>query len=101
MSDGGPTVGAVLVEVWSDVVCPWCYIGKWRFATATVELAADFSFDVEIEVVYRSYQFDPKAPSGTAMAVLDMYVCKFGSPERAAAIIDNVTQVAAVEGFEF
>ena len=35
----------MLVEVWSDVVCPWCYIGKRRFATALAELAADPSFD--------------------------------------------------------
>ncbi len=94
-------MGAVLVEVWSDVVCPWCYIGKRRFATATSELAADPTFDAAIDIVYRPYQLDPKAPPGTAMAVPDMYARKFGSPERAAAIIDNVTQVAAAEGLEF
>jgi predicted DsbA family dithiol-disulfide isomerase len=91
----------VLVEIWSDVVCPWCYIGKRRFATALAELAADPSFDTPIEVVYRAYQLDPNAPPGTAMPVPDMYARKFGSTERATAIIDNVTQVAAGEGLDF
>ncbi len=95
------TVVVVLVEVWSDVVCPWCYIGKRRFATALDELAADPTFDTPIDIVYRPYQLDPKAPPGTAMPVPDMYARKFGSTEQAAAIIDNVTRVAAAEGLEF
>ena len=82
-------------------MCPWCYIGKRRFATALAELAADPSFATPIEVVYRSYQLDPKAPPGTAMRVPDMYARKFGSSEQAVAIIDNVTRVAASEGLEF
>jgi len=96
-----PYAGDVLVEVWSDVVCPWCYIGKRRFAAALAELADDPSFDTPVEVVYRPYQLDPKAPPGTAMPVPDMYARKFGSSERAAAIIDNVTRVAAAEGLDF
>jgi len=91
----------VLVEVWSDVVCPWCYIGKRRFATATEELADDPSFDAAIEVVYRPYQLDPTAPPGTAMPVREAYARKFGGLERAAAIMDHLTQVAADEGLEF
>jgi predicted DsbA family dithiol-disulfide isomerase len=91
----------VLVEVWSDVVCPWCYIGKRRFAAATAALADDPTFDTPIEVVYRPYQLDPKAPPGTAMPVPDMYARKFGGAEQARAIIDNVTGVAAAEGLEF
>ena len=89
------------MEVWSDVVCPWCYIGKRRFAAALAELAEDPTFDTPIEVVYRPYQLDPNAPPGTAMPVPDMYARKFGGAEQARAIIDNVTQVAAAEGLEF
>ena len=59
----------MLVEVWSDVVCPWCYIGKRRFAAALDTLADDPTFDADIEVVYRPYQLDPKAPPGTTMLV--------------------------------
>ncbi len=90
----------MLVEVWSDVVCPWCYIGKRRFAAATRLLAADPSFGARVDVVYRPFQLDPKAPPGTAMPVPEVYERKFGGPERAAAIIDHVSQVAAGEGLE-
>jgi predicted DsbA family dithiol-disulfide isomerase len=91
----------VRVEVWSDVVCPWCYIGKRRFEAALAELAADPTFDTPIEVVYRPYQLDPKAPPGTAMPVPEVYARKFGGPERAAAILEHLTTTAAADGLEF
>ena len=91
----------MVVEVWSDVVCPWCYIGKRRFAKALDQLATDPTFDTPIEVVYRPYQLDPKAPPGTSMPAPEMYARKFGGPERAAAIIEHLSAVAAEEGLEF
>ena len=94
-------VDGVLVEVWSDVVCPWCYIGKRRFATAVSRLAGDPEFDHEIDVVYRPFQLDPTAPPGTTMPAVEAYSRKFGGPERAAAIIEDITAVAAAEGLEF
>jgi predicted DsbA family dithiol-disulfide isomerase len=87
----------VLVEVWSDVVCPWCYIGKRRFEAA---LAA-FDRRDEVQVAYRAYQLDPSAPPGAATPVIDAYARKFGGPERAAQIIDHVSAVAATAGLEF
>jgi predicted DsbA family dithiol-disulfide isomerase len=91
----------VLVEVWSDVVCPWCYIGKRRLAAAMEQLDADPSFDTPIDVVYRPYQLDPTAPPGTAVPVAEAYARKFGGPERAAAMIDHVTNIAAEVGLAF
>jgi predicted DsbA family dithiol-disulfide isomerase len=91
----------VIVEVWSDVVCPWCYIGKRRFETAASRLAGDPEFDHQVEVVYRPYQLDPKAPPGTTMSVSETYARKFGGPEQAAAMIENITGVAAADGLEF
>jgi predicted DsbA family dithiol-disulfide isomerase len=91
----------VLVEVWSDVVCPWCYIGKRRLTAAMEQLDADPSFDTPIDVVYRPYQLDPTAPPGTAVPVAEAYARKFGGPERAAAMIDHVTNVAAEVGLAF
>jgi predicted DsbA family dithiol-disulfide isomerase len=87
----------VLVEVWSDVVCPWCYIGKRRFERAVEQLAGE----IDVEVVYRPFQLDPTAPPGTTTSVPDAYARKFGGPERAAALIDRVTTIAAGEGLEF
>lgn len=91
----------MLVEVWSDVVCPWCYIGKRRFAEARRRLADDPEFDDEIEVVYRPYQLDPTAPPGTSMPVSETYARKFGGPEQAQRIIAHVTGIAAEEGLDF
>ena len=46
------------VEIWSDIACPWCYIGKRRFETA---LAA-FEHSDEVRVTWRSFELDPEAP---------------------------------------
>jgi predicted DsbA family dithiol-disulfide isomerase len=84
------------VDVWSDVVCPWCYIGKRRFERAVEQLRGE----IDVRVTYRPFQLDPRAPRvGTPVA--EAYERKFGSAERAHQIIDHVTRVAAEEGVEF
>ena len=99
-----PTARTITVEVWSDVVCPWCYIGKRRFATgveqATEQLAAD-GIDVTVDVSYHAFQLDPTAAPGVAGPVVDAYAKKFGGYERAEAILANVTATAAEVGLEF
>lgn len=85
------------VEIWSDVVCPWCYIGKRRFETAVSELSGE----VELDVVYRPYQLDPTASPGKSQPVIEAYAKKFGGLQQAEQIIDRVTQEAAGEGVEF
>jgi predicted DsbA family dithiol-disulfide isomerase len=85
------------VEVWSDVVCPWCFIGKQRFERAVAQVADD----IEVQFVYRPYQLDPRAPTGQPTPVAEVYAKKFGGPERATQIIDHVTSIAAAEGIEF
>jgi len=88
------------VEIWSDVVCPWCYIGKRRFENALAELR-EAGDDIEVRAVYRPYQLDPTASPGTATPVVEAYAKKFGGPERAEQIIGHVTGIAAGEGIEF
>ena len=87
----------VEVEIWSDVVCPWCYIGKRRFEAAVAELADE----IDVHVVFKPYQLDPAASPGMTGPVLDAYAKKFGGPARAQEIIDHVTAVAAESGVEF
>ncbi|MCU0261343.1 MAG: DsbA family oxidoreductase [Ilumatobacteraceae bacterium] len=87
----------VVVDVWSDVVCPWCYIGKRRFERAVEQLRGE----IDVEVRFRPYQLDPRAPAVGGTPVAEAYARKFGGPERAAAIIDHVTGIAAGEGLEF
>lgn len=85
------------VEVWSDVVCPWCYIGKRRFEKAA-EVLRD---EVDLEVAYRPYQLDPRAPTGATMPVEEAYARKFGGPEAAQRAINHVSTIATDEGLEF
>jgi predicted DsbA family dithiol-disulfide isomerase len=85
------------VEIWSDVVCPWCYIGKRRFERAVAQLDGE----IDIDVMYRPYQLDPTASPGKTQPVFEAYSKKFGGPEQAAAIIDRVTATAAADGIEF
>ncbi len=94
----------MLVEIWSDVVCPWCYIGKRRFETALARVAEahpDRDVAAEVEVRYRAFLLDPGAPVGESHPVRHAYERKFGGPEAAQAIIDRVTNEAAGEGLDF
>ena len=86
------------VEIWSDVVCPWCYIGKRRFESALETYRA--ATGDEVDVVYRAFMLDPRAPS-EAQPVREVYEKKFGGPAAADQILDRVTGEAAGEGLEF
>src|SRR4051794_3142247 len=85
------------VDIWSDVVCPWCYIGKRRFERALDELVGE----VEVDYQFRAFQLDPTASPGKSQPVVEAYAKKFGGPDRAREIIDRVTSIAAEEGLEF
>ena len=86
--------------MWSDVVCPWCFIGKRRFDKA-VAILREKGVTEPIEVVFRAYQLDPTAPVGDPTPVPDAYAKKFGGRERADQILAHVTSIAAAEGIEF
>ena len=86
----------MLVEIYSDVVCPWCYIGKRRFEDAL----SRFEGAGDVTVVWRPFQLDPHAPT-TPTPVADAYARKFGGPEQAARIIDRITTTAAADGLDF
>ena len=92
-----PVRPSLTVDIWSDVICPWCYIGKRRWETA----AATLQDEVDLKVVFRPYQLDPTAPTDHTVPVIEAYAKKFGGEERAAEIIEHITSVAAGEGLEF
>jgi predicted DsbA family dithiol-disulfide isomerase len=81
------------IEIWSDVACPWCYIGKRRLETAL----ADFPHDVE--VIWRAYQLDPGAPEVPVETVAESLARKYGGGlENARRMIERVQAIAAEEG---
>ena len=86
------------IEIWSDIVCPWCYIGKRRFEAAL----AKFAHRDQVKIVWRSFELDPDAPRATDGSLNDMLAKKFGiSPARAAAMNAHVTSLAAEEGLDY
>jgi predicted DsbA family dithiol-disulfide isomerase len=87
----------VTVDIWSDVVCPWCYIGKRRFERAIGELDGE----IDVDVRFRPYQLDPTASPGTSQPVFEAYAKKFGGPEQARMIIERVTRTAAEDGLAY
>jgi predicted DsbA family dithiol-disulfide isomerase len=88
------------VEIWSDVVCPWCYVGKRRFEKAL----AQFPQRDEVELVWRSFQLDPSAgpsPAEPGSHVKEL-AAKYGrSLAEAQGMLDSMTATAAAEGLDF
>jgi predicted DsbA family dithiol-disulfide isomerase len=88
----------MMIEVFTDIVCPWCYIGKRRFDRAL----EPFEHRDRVEVVWRSYQLDPGAPRRYEGTVYDLLVRRYGmSREQAVAKHDELTALAAVDGLDY
>ncbi|MER6349714.1 DsbA family oxidoreductase [Streptomyces sp. NPDC001595] len=86
------------VEIWSDIACPWCYVGKARFEKA---LAA-FPHRDQVEVVHRSFELDPGRAKGDTGPVIPMLARKYGMSEaQAQAAEDNLGTQAAAEGLAY
>jgi predicted DsbA family dithiol-disulfide isomerase len=86
------------VDIWSDVVCPFCYVGKARFANA---LSAHPRRD-EAEVVYHAFELDPSAPASRGETNLAMLSQKYGlTPEQARQADGQVGALARAEGLGF
>jgi predicted DsbA family dithiol-disulfide isomerase len=79
------------IEIWSDVVCPWCYIGKRRLERALGE----FEHADEVEVSWRSFQLNPDAPA-TAVPTRDYLAQRFGP--QAQAMTARVAEMGKEEG---
>lgn len=86
------------VEVWSDVVCPWCYIGKRRLEGAL----ARFPQAGQVEVVWRSFELDPEAPLEPQGTLEERLAAKYGmSLAEARAANARVAGIAAGEGLRY
>jgi predicted DsbA family dithiol-disulfide isomerase len=87
----------VLVEIWSDVICPWCYVGKRRFEHAL----ALFDGRDEVEVIWRSFELDPHAPR-EPIPLADRLASKFNvSHAEAIAMNERMTETASGVGLQF
>ena len=93
-------VASMRIEIFSDVICPWCFIGKRRFETAISRLAAR-GINIQVDYSFRPFQLDPGAPTNQTTFAKDAYAKKFGGEQRAAEILQHVTSVAAQDNIEF
>jgi predicted DsbA family dithiol-disulfide isomerase len=88
----------VHVEIWSDIACPWCYVGKRRFEAAL----AGFEHRDGVRVTWRSFELDPTAPPQREHDGATHLAEKYGtSREEALAMQARMTEVAATEGLDF
>jgi predicted DsbA family dithiol-disulfide isomerase len=86
------------VEIWSDVVCPWCYLGKRHFEAAL----ESFDHRADVDVVYRSFELDPTAARDDTEPMIDVLARKYGmSRQQAADSQRQMTERAAAAGLEF
>ncbi|MEV6374144.1 DsbA family oxidoreductase [Micromonospora musae] len=79
------------IEIYADVVCPWCYIGKRRLEEALA------SYDGEVTVRYRPFQLDP-SPVSEPVPVVEALGARFGGPANARQMVARVTEAAAGAG---
>ena len=88
------------VEIWSDIACPWCYVGKRRFEAALDE----FAHRDQVKVVWRSFELDPGATSAATAgesAYVDRLARKYRmSTTRSQEMLDHMTGTAAVAGLD-
>lgn len=90
-------VDEMKVEIWSDIACPFCYIGK----TKLEEALADFPAKKQVDMEYKSYQLDPNAPLYEGRPYYDTLADKFGSVEQAKQMTENIANHAKEAGLEF
>jgi predicted DsbA family dithiol-disulfide isomerase len=89
---------AMRVDIWTDVVCPWCYIGKRRFEKAL----AGFPHRGEVEVVHRSFQLNPAAPGGQTASRRESLKSKYRlTDEQVRTMNARMEETAAAEGLRY
>lgn len=84
------------IEVWSDIVCPFCYIGKRKLE----EALAEFPHKEEVEVEFKSYQLDPSTPPYTGQDFYESMALKFGSVEQSKQMMVGITEQGKLAGLD-
>jgi predicted DsbA family dithiol-disulfide isomerase len=85
------------IDIWSDVACPWCYVGKRNLETALAELDLD-----EVEIRWRAFELDPTAPPSTTRSMSEILSAKYHVPlEQAVEMNQQMTAMAASVGLEY
>jgi predicted DsbA family dithiol-disulfide isomerase len=98
MERSRPRLVQMEVDIWSDIACPWCYIGKRRFEQALTE----FEHGEEVHVTWRSFELDPNAPAHRPLSGPEHLAAKYGmTVADAQTRMERMNQMAAAEGLDF
>jgi predicted DsbA family dithiol-disulfide isomerase len=90
---------SVKVDIWSDIACPWCFVGKRRFETAAADFAAAGG---ELEVEYHSFELSPETPVDFDGTEVDFLVSHKHLPaQQVEQMLAQMTELAAVEGLSY
>lgn len=95
-----PVMKTLRLDVWSDIACPWCYVGKRRLEAAL----KDFPHRGAVQVVWRTFELDPSAPRvrDTRTSYAQRLSAKYGTPvAQAQGMIQRMTATAAEDGLDF
>ncbi|UFS60150.1 DsbA family oxidoreductase [Subtercola endophyticus] len=94
---------AIKVDVWSDVACPWCYIGKRKFENGVTEYNLSAAGEAApVEVVYHSFELSPDTPVDFDGSEIDFLAKHKGfAPEQTIAMLDRVTGIAETVGLHY
>lgn len=96
MSMGESTSDAIKVDIWSDIACPWCYIGKRKFEAGVVQFGGD------VEVEYHSFELSPDTPVDFDGSEIDFLAGHKAVPrDRAALMLERVTDIAESVGLHY
>lgn len=85
------------VEIWSDIVCPFCYIGQHKFE----EALKAFPENEKVEIDFKSYQLDPNTPPYSGQNFYESMAVKFGSVEQSKQMMASVVEQAKEAGLDF
>jgi len=87
------------IDIWSDIACPWCYIGKRKFERAVEQFSADGR---EVEVEYHSFELSPDTPVDFEGSTIEYLAERKGMPvEQVEQMLDRVTQIAGAVGLDY
>ncbi|QWC84666.1 DsbA family oxidoreductase [Nocardioidaceae bacterium] len=88
------------IDVWSDIACPWCYVGKRHLESALAQFG-EAQPDAEVEVVFRSFELDPQAPAEREGDYVQMLASKYrASHDKAQAMLDQMTMTGFEAGLD-
>ena len=88
------------IDIWSDIACPWCYVGKRHLEQALEQ----FAHKDDVEIVWRAFELDPSAPKvrDSSESYVERLARKYGTqPAQAQVMIDRMVNTAAKDGLEF